>query len=271
MAQNITLLGASYSDVPAVTLPKTGGGTASFTDVTDTTAVATDVASGKYFYLADGTKTEGTASGGNPNENLAKLVMNTLTELVDDDGIITSVTNYGCYGRTSLTNSVRLKGCTNIGNYSFNGCSNITSIVLPSFNYRLSNREFQNCTNLKAIDLGGGDQINFSGSTNPPWLNDSKFDTLVIRKTGSIMWLSPIAGTAYTFNGTPFASNGTGGTLYVPSDLVNTYKTATNWSTWFGDNGNHNNTVKSIESTHTDPNAPIDLTTHYADGTLIPT
>lgn len=32
MAQNITLLGASYTDVPAVTLPKTGGGTAKFVD-----------------------------------------------------------------------------------------------------------------------------------------------------------------------------------------------------------------------------------------------
>lgn len=32
MAQNITLLGASYSNVPAVTLPKTGGGTATFID-----------------------------------------------------------------------------------------------------------------------------------------------------------------------------------------------------------------------------------------------
>lgn len=32
MAQNITLLGASYSDVPAVQLPKTGGGTATFID-----------------------------------------------------------------------------------------------------------------------------------------------------------------------------------------------------------------------------------------------
>lgn len=29
---NITLLGASYSDVPAVNLPKTGGGTATFID-----------------------------------------------------------------------------------------------------------------------------------------------------------------------------------------------------------------------------------------------
>ncbi len=64
MAQNITLLGASYSDVPAVTLPKTGGGTASFTDVTDTTAAAADVASGKYFYTAAGVRTQGTSSGG---------------------------------------------------------------------------------------------------------------------------------------------------------------------------------------------------------------
>lgn len=32
MAQNITLLGASYSAVPAVQLPKTGGGTATFID-----------------------------------------------------------------------------------------------------------------------------------------------------------------------------------------------------------------------------------------------
>lgn len=64
MAQNITLMGASYSDVPAVTLPKTGGGTASFTDVTDTTAAAADVASGKYFYTAAGVRTAGTNSGG---------------------------------------------------------------------------------------------------------------------------------------------------------------------------------------------------------------
>ena len=64
MSQNITLLGASYSDVPSVVLPKTGGGTASFTDVTDTTAAASDVASGKYFYTAAGVRTPGTGSGG---------------------------------------------------------------------------------------------------------------------------------------------------------------------------------------------------------------
>lgn len=33
-------------------------------DISDTTAVANDVAQGKYFYTADGTKTEGTSTGG---------------------------------------------------------------------------------------------------------------------------------------------------------------------------------------------------------------
>ena len=69
MAQNITLLGASYSAVPSVNLPKTGGGTAAFTDVSDTTAAAADVASGKYFYTAAGVRTQGTSSGGGTSKN----------------------------------------------------------------------------------------------------------------------------------------------------------------------------------------------------------
>lgn len=64
MAQSVNLWGATYSDVPAIDVPKTGGGTASFTDVTDTTAAAADVASGKYFYTASGVRTQGTNSGG---------------------------------------------------------------------------------------------------------------------------------------------------------------------------------------------------------------
>ena len=64
MSQNISLQGAVYSAVPAVALPKQGGGTATFTDVTDTTAAASDVASGKYFYTSAGVRTEGTNSGG---------------------------------------------------------------------------------------------------------------------------------------------------------------------------------------------------------------
>jgi hypothetical protein len=77
MAQNITLWGASYSAVPSVTLPKTGGGTASFTDVTDTTASASDVATGKYFYTASGVRTQGTNSGGGGDSKNAQVVQGT--------------------------------------------------------------------------------------------------------------------------------------------------------------------------------------------------
>lgn len=73
MAQDITLLGASYSAVPSVNLPKTGGGTASFVDVTDTTAAAADVASGKYFYSSAGVRTQGTSSGGGGTDRLVLI------------------------------------------------------------------------------------------------------------------------------------------------------------------------------------------------------
>ena len=74
MAQNITLQGASYPDVPSVLLPKTGGGTASFVDITDTTITgASDVLSGKIAHLADGTVVTGTATtGGGGATNIVK-------------------------------------------------------------------------------------------------------------------------------------------------------------------------------------------------------
>lgn len=66
MAQNITLMGASYLAVPAVVLPKTGGGTAQFDDTTDADAVAGDITQGKTAYV-NGVKLVGTNTGGGGN------------------------------------------------------------------------------------------------------------------------------------------------------------------------------------------------------------
>ena len=71
MAQNITLMGASYPDVPAIELPKTGGGTATFADPSVTTAVESDVAAGKIFLKANGEIAVGTAGGSIPCTGIA--------------------------------------------------------------------------------------------------------------------------------------------------------------------------------------------------------
>jgi hypothetical protein len=53
-----------------------------------------------------------------------------------------------------------------------------------------------------------------------------KLETLILRKSDAICTLSATGA----FTGTPIAS-GTG-YIYVPLALVDTYKTATNWSTY---------------------------------------
>lgn len=71
MAQNVTIAGNQYPNVPSVLIPKTGGGgNAIFADPSVVTAVAADVASGKYFLDSSGVLTQGTASGGGGASNL---------------------------------------------------------------------------------------------------------------------------------------------------------------------------------------------------------
>ena len=62
MSQSIRLWGATYSNVPAVDLPKSTSGTARFTDVTGTTATTSQVLDGYKFYDSSGTEKTGNVS-----------------------------------------------------------------------------------------------------------------------------------------------------------------------------------------------------------------
>lgn len=96
MAQSITLLGATYNDVPAVLLPKTGGGTAQFDDTTiaSNAASASDIASGKLAYV-NGVLVTGTSSGGG-GSNWTKIASKEFT-------VSTTSTSQTSIGNIDLT------------------------------------------------------------------------------------------------------------------------------------------------------------------------
>lgn len=61
---SVVINGVQYADVPAVQIPKVGGGTATFHDTADADAIAADVLSGKDFYTSTGQATGSMANNG---------------------------------------------------------------------------------------------------------------------------------------------------------------------------------------------------------------
>lgn len=63
MAQNVIINGVTYQSVPEVNIPKSGGGTAKFYDISDTSLNGnSQLMSGVTAYGADGTKYTGNVS-----------------------------------------------------------------------------------------------------------------------------------------------------------------------------------------------------------------
>ena len=129
--------------------------------------------------------------------------------------------------------SFNLPELTGAGQYAFRNCRNLVQAILPKLNSFISYL-FYNCTNLELVDCSSSKSI----SSNT-FYACSKLNTVIIRKN-TVCSLDNINAFTYT----PFASGGTGGVLYVPQNLINSYKNSGRWSTILG---YENNQILAIE------------------------
>ena len=131
---------------------------------------------------------------------------------------VTTAGGSAFYGCKNLT-SINIQNLYAVESMMFNGCSGITTINFPNVN-RISTNGFSNCSNLKMLDM-----------PNVTVLGNSVFSsctslTTVILRTATVATLTNINA----FANTPIA-DGTG-YIYVPDELVDSYKIATNWVTY---------------------------------------
>lgn len=114
-----------------------------------------------------------------------------------NDDEITKVREYAFYGKKSLT-SINLPACTMIDYSAFRECTKLKSINVPVCTI-IDNSAFDSCTKLTSIKLA----------------NASIICTL---------------SNSDAFKNTPIANKA--GYIYVPDELVEQYKKATNWSVY---------------------------------------
>ena len=181
---------------------------------------------------------------------------------------ITSIAEYSCMYRENLALTELPSGITSIGNNAFVGCSNLALTELPSGITSISDNCFNRCSNLALTELPSGiTSIGRSAFTYceklaltelPSGITSIDYDAFSfcenlksIKILGGLTTIGnfafdsctnlttfclpniiniPTLGGDRVFSDTPIAS-GTG-YIYVPDSLVDSFKTATNWSTY---------------------------------------
>lgn len=120
-----------------------------------------------------------------------------------------------CYNLTK----VELPNAVSVGDYAFTYCTALREITLPSVQ-TIAAFAFQNCTALTVIDLGAANSLQSNVFTG------TNINKLILRRTDTITTNNSTA----VFNNTPMSRGE--GYIYVPDNLVEQYKAATNWSTF---------------------------------------
>lgn len=137
------------------------------------------------------------------------------------DGI-TSIGTYSFYNCPNLELESLPDGLTSIGNNAFYCCEKMTIKTLPSKLTTIDSYVFQRCTSITEMTcLGSITTINSNA-----FKGCSKLSKFILPNVTSVPKLSH----TNAFSGTPIES-GTG-YIYVPDTLVDSFKSASNWSTY---------------------------------------
>ena len=120
------------------------------------------------------------------------------------------------YGCTSLT-SVYFPEATNVGGSAFRKCTELEKISLPKATY-MAGALCYDSTALKTIEFGA--KINIASQA---FYNCTSLMAVILKSEAPCT-----LGDTNAFTNTPIA-NGKG-FIYVPYDLLDSYKSATNWS-----------------------------------------
>ena len=206
MAQNVTIAGASYTAVPSITVPKTGGGTASFVDTTDADATAADIISGKTAYV-NGVKLTGTGSGGGSSTKYGVSIDNMLGDVSNNtlqcpsggnvDLTITGFTKleqYALYYKFCRNNAIRsviFADLTTIDQsyalqYAFQNSTSLVSASFPELTAVSGSSSmgnvFYGCTALTSVSFPKLETINTSSSWQYIFYNCSKLTSVDLPK-----------------------------------------------------------------------------------------
>ena len=136
-----------------------------------------------------------------------------LTSIILPDNI-TNIGEYAFNYCSGLTNVSIPNKVTYINQYTFNHCSNLTSIIIPNSVKNIGYSAFQSCTGLISITIPDSVTYLFSGC----FYKCSNLTSITVEK------LTPptLQSTSFDYtNNCP---------IYVPSESVETYKSASVWS-----------------------------------------
>ena len=175
-----------------------------------------------------------TVSGLDHITHIGQEMFNGCTNLVGNNGVIDLRSTVGFV-------SGSVSGSAQGGQYNmFTGCNNITKIIFGSLPYLESNstvgnrKPIRQCNLLETIDVTGDLGYirlgsNAGGTVNALFSDVPKLTSLILRSNTLVpLQKSTANNTTITINRL-FPTTGTG-RIYVPADLVNSYKAATNWS-----------------------------------------